>query len=488
MSTDLHVYPFHLPGFDLLSGAPDAAWIRKTRRRINAEFELGNGLVIELGGKDVDRATALGLVEELEDAAKAGFYQDLSKHLKLRSFLEKGDFGLLKKLEIPDSFRQGQGKIHFADIVIPPVGKSLVSSLKKDEYGQILALPNLIKQLDSYQTDALLQFPRRYLNGLRQRLDELKQPGVEILEIAESNFLWDRSRLRVFNLLGDDFKGSRTLFGHSLYSLAVALNNEHGNYKLANTLAKNALLLKADHPLEESLKKLEEFTRKNTLRQGRRVPTSNERGNPGGCLRLLAFFILMTFIMRNCGSSSSSLDVIGYEMFPFENEETELTDPPPGPSQLSMLFGEFMSYDLKKTFLRDSLKSWAYPPETGQTFYHQLDKIIAKEKVAPFHLELVNDGPIDMVAFLESYLGGSSRHAMILTGESFVFDSLAAGDYLVYFYAGEKPGKKIKKSGDSLFVWNSMMKLAISEHPNLIELDRVEKKVIVDRNFKLSTE
>ena len=485
-ANDLRLYPYQLPGFDKLEAPPDAAWIRKARRRINAEFELGDGLSIEFQGIQCDRASLLALLEELEDAEKADFYFHLSQNDKLCAFLDNGDLRNLKKEPFPEEMLQGSGKEFFSDLFLPAVGKSAVDALKHENYGQILILPKVLDQLNSFQKDVVLQLPGRFVHSLIRDLEDLSGGSASIDDIRNERERFNQHRMRAFNLLGEDFKPKRNLLAVAIHGLCVALNNQHQEYKLANILCRNALLLKVDHSLQESLQKLEELTRRNSRRVMHKPVSGQERGGGRGCLSTVLILISIILVTRACNRIPYYDEAVYIPNFP---QKEDLRYQPPARTRqtpLQKTFARLMAYELKRGFSKDQFKKLTLRPATGDRLYPDLYPEIPKSGLRPQSLILENKGNKDLVVFVESVLlEDHSRHAYLRKGSNLLIDSLSHGAYSIYLYAGDNPGYWINKSGDSLFVWSRDMYLSLSDKSHSVELRKGVTIMEISKSFRL---
>ena len=100
-----YIDPYTL--FDLDPGASeelDRAQIKRAKQKVLAEFELSEEVVIELQGYEVDKATALRLLEELENPEQRQQHWYLHQHPPLQKFMQLQKVRLLKQIPPPTSW------------------------------------------------------------------------------------------------------------------------------------------------------------------------------------------------------------------------------------------------------------------------------------------------------------------------------------------------------------------------------------------------
>lgn len=455
------LYPFHLPGFDKLSAAPDEAWIRKTRRRINAEFELGDGLVIEMGTQEVDRATVLGFLEELEEAGKANFYLKISKQASLRAFLESSgvhSLGVCRPAQLQFSPEE---LLLLGNLLAPSLDRALLTLVEAGASDLIKKLSTWFKVLDEGGKDRALSSVRRWLWGHLQEINELREDPTFPANLKGKSKLWSSQRMLSFSHLGSDFINMRNRLAVGLGELASDLNNKHADYKLAHAIIKAALLLNMDSSIRSDLENMEKTIRSNT-RLRKRVRSGSGRGSgfTGIGLGILVIMIIRLLNSGGCFDSRGSygfryeapeMKVAQSYLMDFDARKkldsimTKLENPSrfKGPDPADSLFAALLHGHRELNVSDDSLRggNFKVTPETGtRVFARQLPNN-SNSSYRPGKVLFVSEAKKDAVLFLHN--SGEKRvveHFYLRAGDEFLLDSLSPGYYKVFIYAGMAPG------------------------------------------------
>ena len=223
----------------------DAAFLKKQKKRLLAEFELNDATTIELRGQDLDRTAVLQLFEELEDEKILAHHLAILKNPSLMTFLEEASLDYFYSGEADQLAANSSVFLKFiGPYFARQYNRRLVHALKQLDWEEIhimsqhpLAIPNRYHAV-AYQ-DAY-----RFLHGKIQEIESRtlaitngKAPGGEIQEYC------DEMLITAMNHLPSYFAGTRDSYAIALEGLAIAVHNEHKRARLGIFILKQGLKL-----------------------------------------------------------------------------------------------------------------------------------------------------------------------------------------------------------------------------------------------------
>lgn len=219
--------------------------LKQEKKRLLAEFELHNTHTIELGGKMLDKASVLNLLEELEDPELAQLHKRIFQQPSLLSFLEdstldyffNGDVALLSSET--NQFQQYIGP-YFSE----QYNKRLFHAFRQLDWEEVkmmcahpLAIPTEFHAACYKDTYRDIHTKSREISQLAERVAEGQAPGAEVQEVC------DEMLILTLNHLPEYFGGSRDKYGLALEELAIAVHNAHRRVKLGIYILRQGLKL-----------------------------------------------------------------------------------------------------------------------------------------------------------------------------------------------------------------------------------------------------
>lgn len=218
------------------------AFLKQERKRILAEFELEDQPTLPLAGRELDRATVLKLLTELEDPSFRAFHLQVYQFGELKDFLEKQDLTLFTKQSVHQlngyepSFKKWLGP-HFA----PVFNKQLLQAFSEKDWEVLRNLCQIqLPIAPEYQAASFKDTYRlihTYLEEIRRHAEEIRTgtPPSGLVQERSDELLIDS-----LNQLPTYFQGSRDNYAAALEELALALYNEQQRVTLAVFVLKQA--------------------------------------------------------------------------------------------------------------------------------------------------------------------------------------------------------------------------------------------------------
>lgn len=243
--TYLNPYSF-LPGELTSPQQVNASVLRKAKRKLLAEFELGDGIAIEVDGVRLDRSTALQLLEQLEDPQQANYHWQIRRDGALHHFLKRPDQGNPRKL--PSWNRVDPGYREFlSEQLAAPMDQALHAAIKDEMFERMLACAQKLELLLPLHLEKALESTLRFV---LLRIDEIQKWAADLGSVSNWNGTMRRTldpRMRDFiNALPSRYQQLRNRYADALMDLAVAISNEGKNNRKAKKVTDYALELELD--------------------------------------------------------------------------------------------------------------------------------------------------------------------------------------------------------------------------------------------------
>lgn len=270
-----YVNPYLLLGIEPGTLFDNPASIRSAKKRVLAEIAFEN--YITVNGVEVSRSDALRVIEELDDEDIRGIHARVFAYKEFSKFLSNGEghcFNLNGRAErFGETYDEG-----FVSLLSPfyayQFNKALTGAIKSGRSEKVATMVADPFPLPPQWRDKAYQGARQYLGHVHEHLVELNQglkdsnkvsslfpEGVEKTRVWQRfhnpfwvqatvepvdlflDFLLSRESIEVLNNLPEEFQLLRDEITNALHSIAVDLNNNHDEHRLALQIAERTILI-----------------------------------------------------------------------------------------------------------------------------------------------------------------------------------------------------------------------------------------------------
>jgi len=272
----LYVNPVELLG---LASTPvdglDLTTIKKARRRLIADLDLGDGFTIH-HGQQLDHSACEQAFSELDDSSKLQAWYRLANLPNLNQFLGAGDSNLLLSMTNLQAVKRDK---ELLDLISPRYAeqydKALVKAFEADDYNTLEALNNLpllFNHVDSRRAYASVsRLMREQIDEITNQAQKLDEDDDEddaneaLEEILTGNF----HSLNLGHLPGSHFSSLRSEFAMAVRNYAVKLFNTFDNTEMPLHLLESAVGYDVDEQtadkLEEDLAQIREIVQRQEI-------------------------------------------------------------------------------------------------------------------------------------------------------------------------------------------------------------------------------
>lgn len=273
---NLYVNPVELLGLtSTLVDSLDLNAIKKARRRLIADLDLGDGFTIH-HGQQLDHSACEQAFSELDDFNRLQAWHRLANLPNLNQFLGSGDSSLLLSMTNLQAVKRDKDLLDLiSSRYAEQYNKALVGAFEVDDYNKLEALnnlPDLFNHVDSRRAYASVSRVIREqideINKKAQNLDEYddEDDANEALEeILTGNF----HSVNLGHLPENQFSSLRSEFAMAVRNYAVKLFNTFDNTEMPLHLLESAVGYDVDEQttdkLEEDLNQIREIVQRQEI-------------------------------------------------------------------------------------------------------------------------------------------------------------------------------------------------------------------------------
>lgn len=253
-----YLNPFLLLNVPLedLSDTRMAERLRREKKHWLAEFELQDATEIDISGHQLDKATLLRLLEEMEDPTLRSHHRKIAAQSSLHDFLVEANLDLFYQGDISLLAANSKEFLRFiAPAFADQYNRRLVHALKQHDAEEIEALTSQPLAIPTQYHAAAYQDAYRYLHAHVEELHHLTQ-AIEAGQAPDGRVqeYCDEMLIDALNALPDYFAGARDRYGLALESLAIEVHNTHKRVQLGVFILQQGLKL---HTSEETQRRLQ---------------------------------------------------------------------------------------------------------------------------------------------------------------------------------------------------------------------------------------
>lgn len=198
--------------------------LRRVQRKLMADFDLSQEAVIVRAGVELDKSTALQLLEELQDPVRAALHWELHQNKGFSAFLR---FPISQHPEVIPQLVPGE----FRNFVSPYLGKSInifiKDALKKHNFSAASEAVERTRHLNFTDQEIAFQSSRKWLD---QQLDNLSNWAESIETVnylsPEVFTVLDKRAIFFLNYLPQRYQNWRNRYAIALLKFALPTINE----------------------------------------------------------------------------------------------------------------------------------------------------------------------------------------------------------------------------------------------------------------------
>ena len=467
-----YIDPYTL--FDLDPGASeelDRAQIKRAKQKVLAEFELSEEVVIELQGYEVDKATALRLLEELENPEQRQQHWYLHQHPPLQKFMQLQKVRLLKQIPPADQLGDDAFRAFLSQQLVPVFDRLLSDNFRQGRKPEFALLVSRLDLIGPRDRDTAMSGTMRQVNLHLQALNEAASGSVKELIQFEGEEMWSNHLIEMVNRLPDMYQNVRNRYAEALQHLAVRLENDQSNTQKAFKVICAAADLETDLITSDPVNSLKvvlwqrlrekqgqagfrqagqqqetqsqpfEYQWENPDQQDENHQHRTRRRNSGTPVWIAIGLIILVVAFLTQGKwkgrSYTSGPKVEYTL-PSLSELDDLNlDEETRASNQAMDFKEDLFFALKE---QEPSSPMARDFVTFTTGDQPLEDIIPAadvKEVGNSQLSIINDSQNELVIFLASYHNATIEdHVYIGRGDTYEFGTLPFELLDVFYYSG----------------------------------------------------
>lgn len=466
-----YIDPYAL--FELDVQAPeelDRARLKRAKQKVLAEFELSDDIVVTLGGHSLDKATALRLLDELEDPVMRRHHFFLHSQPDLQHFLNENKLRFLRRVPKGEQLGDKDFRKFLSKQLAPVFDRHLSEHLRQEHKPEVSLLIERLDLIDSWDLDSAMKGSIRYLNQNIQSIKAFSEADMAELAVFDDTRLYSMDLMRLMNRLPRVYQHVRNRYGEALKDLALALENRASRTFLAYNMICAASELDTDLSTAEYInyakvalwrrqreKKASQHTqtdsawssssddwRNTTTADNPYAQNTEGKGNNNfGCTigGVIMFVVLMLVISQgkwgsgnNPFSRSYDFNYTPIEMPDFEsiNRVTDMLDEQESKRERAIFI--FDSLEVSDELNWDGYQ--VEPVELGEEPYKlELSQMFNFGNARAVRIN--NDSQKDLVFFLVDEEGEKvERHAYVPAGENHLMTLLKVGLKKVALYTG----------------------------------------------------
>ncbi len=221
--------------------------LRRLKRQLLTEFELQESTTIKVNNNEMDKNAVLETFEELEDETLFAYHLIIFKHTFLKRFLEFGSLRFFRLNLTKTFFAQYQDNKGFIEYIRPYFSAQFdiafySAILQKDKITRLLSNEAAFFP-HQYEGDCFKMAYRTLIQDV-DHLGDMKP--INRQKIKKINLYFTDKYVIFFNLLPDYFFDVRIKLGQHLEEIALSVNNELGDTRLAKHILAQGLQYKTN--------------------------------------------------------------------------------------------------------------------------------------------------------------------------------------------------------------------------------------------------
>lgn len=382
-----YISPFKLLALDTVLS--DSKELGKIKKQILAEFELAQETVIDIRGYTIEKTTALKLLDELENPKVEAFHYNVFQDKNLLLFLEKGVRGRFSDNDI-------YNEADFLNFVSPYFREiynlNQYRAFIKNDFNLIGKMASMRMLISNSDLDGCYQKTCRLIVQKIEEIDTIgRNFNFRTTERTLSPY-YNHQLINSLNALPKYFSPYLDRYASSLLTLAIEINNNHSQHRLAYSIVREIRFVKASSLVKSMIEEIY-----------KQMPRYNEYEVPASSISdtssnnywkfiypLVVICIFIAGPMRACKNSSGSKK-------PIINEKIKVANQRDVTNELIELLKAHHFY--KEKDLIDSIKQ-VDEPETGFTPYKHLISNYTVLKGDVNYLSIQNDAAYPVIGIL----------------------------------------------------------------------------------------
>ena len=468
-----YIDPYTL--FDLDPGTTeslDRDQIKRAKQKVLAEFELSEEVVIELQGYEIDKATALRLLEELENPEKRQQHWVLHQTPALQKFMQQQKVRLLKQIPPADQLGDDAFQAFLSQQLVPVFDRLLSDNFRRGRKPEFALLVSRLDLIGPRDRDTAMSGTMRQINLNLQALNEAASGSAEELVQFEGEEMWGNHLIEMVNRLPDMYQNVRNRYAEALQSLAVRLENEQSNTQKAFKVICAAADLETDLITSDPVNSLKvvlwqrlrekqgqtgfrqtsqqqeqksqpfEYQWEDPEQQDENHYHRTRRRNSGTPVWIAIGLIILVVAFLTQGkwkSRSYTSPGAKIEFSPPSLSDLEYLnlDEEIRASNEAMDFREDLFFALKEQERSSPMARDYVPFTTGDKPLEGIIPAIEDQDEGNSELTITNDSKKGLVIFLSSYANATlDDHVYIGPGDTYEFGTLSFGLRDVHYYSG----------------------------------------------------
>ncbi len=255
--------------------------LKRARQKILAEFELSDDIVIKKAGAELDKATALQLLEELENPIKRSHHWHLHANPQLKDFLREEKLRYLRYLPEAENLGDAEFRKFLSEQLAPIYDRHLSENIRKGRRPEVSLILQRLDLITDWDMDVALKGAIRYFNQYAQEISQLVDRPEELRQ-ARVDHLFELEQIKLLNRFPRVYQHVRNRYAESLRKLAETYENKLDQTHTAYAVICVAAELDTDLSTAEYINylKVELWRRKRQKDQSRWTRTESKESEP----------------------------------------------------------------------------------------------------------------------------------------------------------------------------------------------------------------